>query len=65
MLAHAYEFIQDVYTVLAHAFKYNQAQVPIFGTWFPFRHSYLIERLDDQDYEPRISTNRFSPPGCV
>ena len=50
--------------MLAHAYKYNQARVPIFGTWFPFHHSYLLERLDDQDYGPRISANRFSPPGC-
>ena len=31
-------------------------------------HAYHIERLlrlDDQDYEPRISSNRFSPPDCV
>ena len=46
--------------MLAHAYRYNQACVPIFGTWFPFHHSYLLERLDDQDYEPRISANRFS-----
>ena len=33
--------------------------VSIFGTWFPFHQSYRIEGLDDQDYEPRISSNRF------
>ena len=37
----------------------------IYGTWFPFYHSYCIERLDDQDYEPIISSNRCSPPGCA
>ena len=39
--------IQDVYqTVLAHACSYNRAHVSIFGTWFPFHHSYRIEGLD-------------------
>ena len=45
----------------AHAYSKNRAHGSIFGTWFPFRN----ERLDDLDCEPRISANRFSPPGCV
>ena len=24
----------------------------IFGTWFPFRHSYRIEGLDSQEFHP-------------
>ena len=49
----------------AHAYSNNRAHGSIFGTWFPSRNSYRNERLDDLDYEPRISANRFSPPGCV